>query len=163
MSTTFRWQSIVSADICLSVSFFLFSFISRSPYLLYTSFHPSFIHSYIYHLIPPPFFFSIMHPSFLQPMLPFPSTSSFLSMSFHNPPFIISLLLSLSIIQRSFKPSFLRSFSVRIAWGWGVEPPTSSCRPSYLWSKFDPGGSSFNRHLSFAEVGMLFPSHFLLM
>src|SRR6218665_549128 len=28
--------------------------------------------------------------------------------------------------------------------GWGVEPPTSSCRPPYLWSKFDPGGSSFN-------------------
>src|SRR6218665_935868 len=28
--------------------------------------------------------------------------------------------------------------------GWGVDPPTSSCRPPYLWSKFDPGGSSFN-------------------
>src|SRR6218665_484225 len=26
----------------------------------------------------------------------------------------------------------------------GVEPPTSPCRPPYLWSKFDPGGSSFN-------------------
>src|SRR6218665_324899 len=46
----------------------------------------------------------------------------------------------------------------------GVEPPTSPCRPPYLWSTFDPGGSSFNPpHLSFTEVGMLFDSHFLLM
>ena len=34
--------------------------------------------------------------------------------------------------------------SVRIAGGLGVEPPTSSCRPPYLWSKFDPRGSNFN-------------------
>src|SRR6218665_3865219 len=27
--------------------------------------------------------------------------------------------------------------------GWGVEPPTSPCRPPYLWSKFDPGGVEF--------------------
>src|SRR6218665_1543704 len=60
--------------------------------------------------------------------------------------------------------------SVRIAGGGGgggggvPPPPTSSCRPPYLWSKFDPGGVEFQPpHLSFAEVGMLFPSHFLLM
>src|SRR6218665_2993909 len=46
----------------------------------------------------------------------------------------------------------------------GLNPPTSSCRLPYLWSKFDPGGVEFQPpHLSFAEVGMLFPSHFLLM
>src|SRR6218665_749098 len=46
----------------------------------------------------------------------------------------------------------------------GLNPPTSSCRPPYLWSKFDPGGVEFQPpHLSFAEIGMLFPSHFHLM
>src|SRR6218665_1208306 len=45
----------------------------------------------------------------------------------------------------------------------GLNSPTSPGRPPYLWSKFDPGGSSFNPHLSFAEVGMLLDSHFLLM
>src|SRR6218665_1542577 len=46
----------------------------------------------------------------------------------------------------------------------GVEPPTSSCRPPYLWPKFDPGGVEFQPpYLSFAEVGMLLDSHFLLM
>src|SRR6218665_2417805 len=35
----------------------------------------------------------------------------------------------------------VRSVSVRIAGGlWGLTPPTSSCRPPYLWSKLDPGG-----------------------
>src|SRR6218665_596189 len=47
---------------------------------------------------------------------------------------------------------------------WGVEHPTSSCRPPYLWLKFDPGGVEAQPpHLSFAEVGMLLDSHFLLM
>src|SRR6218665_429964 len=46
----------------------------------------------------------------------------------------------------------------------GLNPPTSSCRPPYLWSKFDPGVVEFQPpHLSFAEVGMLLVSHFLLM
>src|SRR6218665_1869375 len=47
----------------------------------------------------------------------------------------------------------------------GLNPPTSPCRPPYLWSKFDPGGVEFQPppHLSFAEVGMLLNSHFLLM
>src|SRR6218665_2418227 len=46
----------------------------------------------------------------------------------------------------------------------GLNPPTSSCPPPYLWSKFDTGGVEFQPpHLSFAEVGMLFHSHFLLM
>ena len=55
--------------------------------------------------------------------------------------------------------------SVRIAEGLGgLNPPTSSYRPPYLWSKFDPGGVEFQPpHLSFAEVGTLLPSHFLLM
>src|SRR6218665_3172069 len=55
--------------------------------------------------------------------------------------------------------------SVQIAGGvGGLNPPTSSCRPPYLWSKFDPGGSSFNApHLSLSEVGMLLDSHFLTM
>src|SRR6218665_1920505 len=49
--------------------------------------------------------------------------------------------------------------------GWGVEPPTSSCRPPYLWSKFDPRGVEFQPppHLGFAEFGMLLDSHFLLI
>ena len=48
--------------------------------------------------------------------------------------------------------------------GWGLNPPTSACRPPYLWSKFDPGGVEFQPpHLRFAEVGMLLDSHFLLM
>src|SRR6218665_2959073 len=46
----------------------------------------------------------------------------------------------------------------------GLNPPTSSCRPPYLWSKFDPGGVEFQSpHLSFSEVGMLLDSHFLPM
>src|SRR6218665_2093479 len=46
----------------------------------------------------------------------------------------------------------------------GLNPPTSSCRPPYLWPKFDPGGVEFQPpYLSFAEVGMLLDSHFLLM
>ena len=48
----------------------------------------------------------------------------------------------------------------------GLNPPTSTLPTPYLWSKFDPGRSSFNfqpRYLSFAEVGMLLDSHFLLM
>src|SRR6218665_32438 len=55
--------------------------------------------------------------------------------------------------------------SVRIAGGLGgLNPPTSSCRPPYLWSKFDPGGVEFQPpHLGFSEVGMLLDSHFLLM
>src|SRR6218665_4037462 len=47
--------------------------------------------------------------------------------------------------------------------GWGVEPPTLSCRPPYLWSKFDPAGRVSIPHISFSEVGMLLDSHFLLM
>ena len=47
--------------------------------------------------------------------------------------------------------------SVRIAGGLGgLNPPTSSCRPLPL-SEIQPP------HLSFAEVGMLLDSHFLLM
>src|SRR6218665_2032234 len=43
----------------------------------------------------------------------------------------------------------------------GLNPPTSSCRPPYLWSKFDPGGVEFQPpHLSFSEVDMLLDSHF---
>src|SRR6218665_2455367 len=46
----------------------------------------------------------------------------------------------------------------------GLNPPTSSCRPPSLWPKFDPGGVEFQPpYLSFAEVGMLLDSHFLLM
>src|SRR6218665_4167863 len=46
----------------------------------------------------------------------------------------------------------------------GLNPPTSPGRPPYLWSKFDPWGLEFQPpHLSFAEVGMLLDSHFLLM
>ena len=37
-----------------------------------------------------------------------------------------------------------------------ADPPTSGQNST-------PGGSSFNPHLSFAEVGMLLDSHFLLM
>src|SRR6218665_2331105 len=45
----------------------------------------------------------------------------------------------------------------------GLNPPTSPCRPPYLWSKFDPGGVEFQPpHPTFAEVGMLLDSHFLL-
>src|SRR6218665_2514046 len=43
--------------------------------------------------------------------------------------------------------------SVRIARG-GLRGfnPTSSCRPPYFWSKFDPGGVEFQPpHLSFSE------------
>ena len=47
--------------------------------------------------------------------------------------------------------------------GWGVELLTSSCRPPYLWSKFDPGVEFQPSHQSFAEVDMLLDSHFLLM
>src|SRR6218665_1623806 len=55
--------------------------------------------------------------------------------------------------------------SVRIAGGLGgVNPPYLILPTPYLWSKFDPGGVEFQPpHLSFAEVDMLFPSHFLLM
>src|SRR6218665_1358316 len=50
------------------------------------------------------------------------------------------------------------------AGGLGVEPPPSPCRSPYLWSIFDPGGGRVSTpHLSFAEVGMLLDSHFLLM
>src|SRR6218665_3841600 len=46
----------------------------------------------------------------------------------------------------------------------GLNPLTSSCRPPYLWSKFDPGGVKFQPpHLCFAEVGMLLDSHSLPM
>ena len=47
--------------------------------------------------------------------------------------------------------------------GMGVEPPTSPCRPPTSGQNSTPGGSSFNPHLSFAEVGILLDSHFLLM
>src|SRR6218665_1685755 len=55
--------------------------------------------------------------------------------------------------------------SVRIAGGLGgLNPPTSSCRLPYLWSKFDPGGGRVSTPPpKFAEVGMLLDSHFLLM
>src|SRR6218665_1519886 len=48
--------------------------------------------------------------------------------------------------------------------GLGVEPSTSSCRPRIPLVKIRPRGSSLNPpHLSFAKVGMLLDSHFLLM
>src|SRR6218665_2355222 len=79
---------------------------------------------------------------------------------------LCSVLLTFSILLQVHisKVSSLY-ISVRIAGGvGGLNPPTSSCRPPYLWSKFDPGGVEFQPpHLIFAEVGMLLPSHFLLM
>ena len=47
--------------------------------------------------------------------------------------------------------------------GCGLNPPTSPCRPPTSGHSSTPRGSSFNPHLSFAEVGMLLDSHFLLM
>src|SRR6218665_3889570 len=48
--------------------------------------------------------------------------------------------------------------------GWGVEPPTSSCRPPTSGQNSTPGGVEFQpSNLSFAEVAMLLDSHFLLM
>src|SRR6218665_171214 len=48
--------------------------------------------------------------------------------------------------------------------GLGVEPPYLILPNPYLWSKFDPGEVEFQPpHLSFAEVGILLDSHFLLM
>ena len=52
--------------------------------------------------------------------------------------------------------------SVRIDRVGGWSPHLILPTP-YLWSKFDPGGSSFNPHLSFADAGMLLDSHFFLM
>src|SRR6218665_2999919 len=50
-------------------------------------------------------------------------------------------------------PSPLVLYSVfELPGGWGLNPPTSPCRPPYLWSKFDPGGSSFNLWSKFAYV-----------
>jgi len=46
----------------------------------------------------------------------------------------------------------------------GLNPPTSPCRSPTSGQNSTPGGVEFQPpHLSFAEVGMLFPSHFLLM
>src|SRR6218665_3605182 len=53
--------------------------------------------------------------------------------------------------------------SVRIAGGWGFDPPTSPCRPPTSGQNSTPGGRVSTPHLSFPEVGMLLDSHFLLM
>src|SRR6218665_673381 len=54
--------------------------------------------------------------------------------------------------------------SVRIAGGVeGLNPPTSPCRPPTSGQNSTPGGRVSTPHLSFAEVGMLLDSHFLLM
>ena len=45
----------------------------------------------------------------------------------------------------------------------GLNPPTSSCRPPTSGQNSTPGGRVSTPHLSFAEVGMLLDSHFLLM
>src|SRR6218665_2114148 len=45
----------------------------------------------------------------------------------------------------------------------GVEPPTSPCRPPASGQNSTPGGRVSTPHLSFAEVGMLLDSQFLLM
>ena len=45
----------------------------------------------------------------------------------------------------------------------GVEPPTSLCRPPTSGQNSALGGRVSTPHLSFAEVGMLLYSHFLLM
>src|SRR6218665_430420 len=68
-------------------------------------------------------------------------------------------------IPKSFQIHNLPPTGVRIGGGvGGVEPPTSPCRPPYLWSKFAPGGVEFQPpHLRFAGVGMLLDSHFLVM
>src|SRR6218665_2196780 len=48
--------------------------------------------------------------------------------------------------------------------GWGVEPPYFILPPPLPLVKIRPrGGRVSTPHLSFVEVGMLFPSHFLLM
>src|SRR6218665_1753135 len=57
---------------------------------------------------------------------------------------------------------FCCEHSVRIAGGLGAEPLPHLADPLPL-VKIRPWGSSFNPHLSFAEVGMLLDSHFLLM
>src|SRR6218665_3194933 len=63
----------------------------------------------------------------------------------------------------SANPYHVLRHSVRIAGGLGVEPPYLILPTPYLWSKFDPGVEFQPPHLSFAEVGTLLPSHFLLM
>src|SRR6218665_2061917 len=46
----------------------------------------------------------------------------------------------------------------------GLNPPTSPCRPPPSGQNSTPGGGRVSTtHLSFAEVGMLLDSHFLLM
>ena len=48
--------------------------------------------------------------------------------------------------------------------GWGVEPPYLTLPTPLPLVKIRPGGVEFQPpHLSFAEVGMLLDSHFLLM
>ena len=44
-----------------------------------------------------------------------------------------------------------------------LNPPTSSCRPPTSGQNSTPGGRVSTPYLSFAEVGMLLDSHFLLM
>src|SRR6218665_3400726 len=55
--------------------------------------------------------------------------------------------------------------SVRIAGGFGVlNPSTSPCRPPTSGQNSTPGGRiSTPLHLTFAAVGMLLDSHFILM
>ena len=60
-------------------------------------------------------------------------------------------------------PCFHHIPSVRIARGLWVEPPTSSCRPPTSGQNSTPGGRVSTPHLSFAEIGMLFEPHLLLM
>src|SRR6218665_4117059 len=68
-------------------------------------------------------------------------------------------------MERSDNATTVLLTSVRIAGrGFGgVEPPYLTLPTSLPLVKIRPGGSSFNPHLSFAEVGMLRDSHFLIM
>jgi len=50
-----------------------------------------------------------------------------------------------------------------LPWGWEALLNSHTLPTPYLWSKVDPGGRVSTPHLSFAKVGMLLESHFLLM
>src|SRR6218665_3017654 len=104
------------------------------------------------------------------------------------PGYMYLLITIIPDISSSFSPSFCVSFSVsllaclcpfmgillclflcltpvfELPGGWGVEPPYLILPTPLPLVKIRPRGVEFQPpHLSFAEVGMLLHSHFLLM
>src|SRR6218665_2925022 len=78
---------------------------------------------------------------------------------------LCKLRLEEHLIPQNFKSKYAALRPVfKLPGGWGVEPPTSSCRPPLPLVKIRHREVEFQPpHLSFAEVGMLLDSHFLLM